>query len=514
MAKNVKQIFDTNPSTVLVDTDLIYLGKSPYDGTSDSAILVSSILPASTVDNTIPRYNGTSGKVLQSSSVTLSDMGVADGLTGISVATTQTWQFSATESITLFPIQSALGSASAPAYSFNGDTNTGMYSSGAETLNWSTAGTLRLTLSTTLLTVASGISVGIGVILTSAFKLANTNTNIVFDGAGGSSNAFVWDGGAIGFSTIISNSSGVNAASALGLSTINTTANTYLLNAQANGTTAFFMRSDGAQYIQTSLGIGISPVNELDVSGASAFGAYAGVAAPANGVIISGVTAIGTSSPISGAQFHTLSALAYNTYLSGTQTAVDGSSYQVGHYLTPTLNPTSGATATIAQYTLPTFNVPAGQTVTLAAGHVISTTYTGGAGSAVTTGYGLLIGAPSVATVVVTNLYGIFASAPTNASTVNCAAYIENLATGSYSAVTPPSGGIIVSGKSGFGTSGPDASALVDLVSTTLGLGIMVMTTTQKNAISSPREGLLVYDTTLHKLAVRAAAAWETVTSV
>ena len=40
------------------------------------------------------------------------------------------------------------------------------------------------------------------------------------------------------------------------------------------------------------------------------------------------------------------------------------------------------------------------------------------------------------------------------------------------------------------------------------------MTTTQKNAISTPASGLIVYDTTLGKLCVRGAAAWETITSV
>jgi hypothetical protein len=58
------------------------------------------------------------------------------------------------------------------------------------------------------------------------------------------------------------------------------------------------------------------------------------------------------------------------------------------------------------------------------------------------------------------------------------------------------------------------ASAQLEIVSTTKGLLLPRMTTTQKNAISSPAEGLVVYDTTLHKMCIRAAAAWETVTSV
>ncbi len=60
----------------------------------------------------------------------------------------------------------------------------------------------------------------------------------------------------------------------------------------------------------------------------------------------------------------------------------------------------------------------------------------------------------------------------------------------------------------------PDASAFFQAASTTRGALLPRMTTTQKNAISSPAEGLIVYDTTLHKLCVRAAAAWEVITSV
>ena len=45
-----------------------------------------------------------------------------------------------------------------------------------------------------------------------------------------------------------------------------------------------------------------------------------------------------------------------------------------------------------------------------------------------------------------------------------------------------------------------NASALLDLQSTTQGLGLPNMTTAQKTAISTPRNGLLVYDTTLGQI--------------
>jgi hypothetical protein len=58
------------------------------------------------------------------------------------------------------------------------------------------------------------------------------------------------------------------------------------------------------------------------------------------------------------------------------------------------------------------------------------------------------------------------------------------------------------------------ASAVLEVSSTTKGFLPPRMTTTQKNAIASPAAGLVVYDSTLGKLCVRTASAWETITSL
>jgi hypothetical protein len=70
------------------------------------------------------------------------------------------------------------------------------------------------------------------------------------------------------------------------------------------------------------------------------------------------------------------------------------------------------------------------------------------------------------------------------------------------------------SGNLGIGTSSPSASAILDAQSTTKGVRMPNMTTTQKNAIASPAAGLMVFDTTLAKLCVYSGAAWETITSL
>jgi hypothetical protein len=73
---------------------------------------------------------------------------------------------------------------------------------------------------------------------------------------------------------------------------------------------------------------------------------------------------------------------------------------------------------------------------------------------------------------------------------------------------------IDANGNLGIGTSSPSASAILDAQSTTKGVRMPNMTTTQKNAIASPAAGLMVFDTTLAKLCVYTGAAWQTITSV
>jgi len=65
-----------------------------------------------------------------------------------------------------------------------------------------------------------------------------------------------------------------------------------------------------------------------------------------------------------------------------------------------------------------------------------------------------------------------------------------------------------------IGTTTDVASSKLTVESTTQGFLPPRMTTTQKNAIATPASGLVVYDTTLGKLCVRGAAAWETITSI
>lgn len=59
-----------------------------------------------------------------------------------------------------------------------------------------------------------------------------------------------------------------------------------------------------------------------------------------------------------------------------------------------------------------------------------------------------------------------------------------------------------------------DKSAMIEMKTTLQGFLPPRMTSTQRDAITSPAEGLIIYNLTTHKLNLRVAAAWEAITSV
>jgi hypothetical protein len=63
-------------------------------------------------------------------------------------------------------------------------------------------------------------------------------------------------------------------------------------------------------------------------------------------------------------------------------------------------------------------------------------------------------------------------------------------------------------GNVGIGTTAPNSNAILQLDSTTKGFLPPRMTTAQKNAISTPPDGLMVYDTDLNRLCVYNGTTW------
>jgi hypothetical protein len=122
-----------------------------------------------------------------------------------------------------------------------------------------------------------------------------------------------------------------------------------------------------------------------------------------------------------------------------------------------------------------------------------------GAGSSVTTQIGFRADASLTGA---TKNYGFFGNIAAAAGTNRYNLFMEGTADN------------YLAGSLGIGTASPNASAILDVQSTTKGVRMPNMTTTQKNAISSPAAGLMVFDTTLSKLCVYSGAAWQTITSI
>jgi hypothetical protein len=128
--------------------------------------------------------------------------------------------------------------------------------------------------------------------------------------------------------------------------------------------------------------------------------------------------------------------------------------------------------------------------------HFSASQNTLGAGSSVDNQYGFrvennLIGA--------TYNFGFWGNIPTAANRWNL-----------YIAGTAPN---FFQGSVGIGVNTNNGTALLQVDSTTQGVLFPRMTTTQKNAISSPATGLVVFDTTLGKLCVY-STTWQTITSL
>src|SRR5699024_10343107 len=67
--------------------------------------------------------------------------------------------------------------------------------------------------------------------------------------------------------------------------------------------------------------------------------------------------------------------------------------------------------------------------------------------------------------------------------------------------------------NAGIGTATPDASALLDLSSTTKGLLLPRMTSLQREAIPSPVPGLMIYNTDNNCIELRTPVSWMSVCS-
>ncbi len=120
-------------------------------------------------------------------------------------------------------------------------------------------------------------------------------------------------------------------------------------------------------------------------------------------------------------------------------------------------------------------------------------------------------GASTITTAVTFDISGA-PTAGTNATITN--SYALRVVAGAvlFGGTLAVTGASTFTGNVGVGGS-PAASAALTVTSTTQGLLFPRMTEVQRDAISAPAAGLVIYNTTTNKLNLRVAAAWEVITS-
>jgi len=247
------------------------------------------------------------------------------------------------------------------------------------------------------------------------------------------------------------------------------TVNEFAINNVANGALNFATNNTSRAYITAggNMGVGTTTVgSKLQVNGNAAIGYSASTAAPTNGLAVAGeITAGGTTT------------------------------WNAGRGLISAVNGTSDApilslknTDATKQVYYASYNNLDKSLQYIVYGSTATGTILGQnrANAAVVLGYNT----PSVLAI------GNFESVPMVFGTNN----LERFR-------------ITAGGNLLVNTSTDVASAILQVSSTTQGFLPPKMTTTQKNAITSPAAGLIVYDTTLNKLCVF-TTTWETITSL
>jgi hypothetical protein len=187
-----------------------------------------------------------------------------------------------------------------------------------------------------------------------------------------------------------------------------------------------------------------TPVSSFDVKGNVSIGTYGGTnAAPTNGLIVSGQTAIGTNAPGPYNMLQINPTLAHGASIAGTMTAVDASNNQHAWNTQQTFAPTSGATICSSFEGTPKLAVPVGQTVTSAVTFRSSPDFSGNAGT-ITTKYGFWFDGGGAGSGTITTAYGAYFATPV-AGTTKIALYADSAAIGT-SGTAPPANGLLVNG--------------------------------------------------------------------
>jgi len=247
-----------------------------------------------------------------------------------------------------------------------------------------------------------------------------------------------------------------------------------------------------------------SAVSNLAYGSSSAL--FLGLNAGTNGSSLTDMIAIGDNALTDDGGASAGVIFGYNSSHTSNQSGIVGSNYSMFGDNNLPLCPCSFGCTTLGSNILPNFTGPslADQFVVLGHNAMLSTT---------TNGTNSLFHA--IGTNITINTAGSNTLYPTLIGTqASCSANITNAyAIGAFASVTV--GNRIVLGGTGanaisvvIGATASTPSAVLSIASTTQGFLPPSMTTTQKNAISSPAPGLIVYDNTLNKPYFYNGSSW------
>ena len=237
----------------------------------------------------------------------------------------------------------------------------------------------------------------------------------------------------------------------------------------------------------------------------------------------SGGNFIATATALSGTSYFSNSyglnpgwSLAFNTWVSprsGNITA--GGTITAGAVTYPNAHGTSGQVlSTTGSGTLSWVNPQSGPTGAQGPqGPQGATGAQGAAGSNATISMGA-IGAASTNGATITS--GVLSLSPANATNGGIVTTAAQTIAGdktlsgntSVGGILQVSGNTTIAGSAGIGTATPNASAKLDVSSTTQGFLPPRMTTTQRDAIAGPATGLTIYNTTIKAFQVYNGTAW------
>ena len=236
------------------------------------------------------------------------------------------------------------------------------------------------------------------------------------------------------------------------------------------------------------IGIGTTTIgSKVQINGNAAIGYSASTAAPTNGLIVAGRVYFGLGQI--GTQTDLLQIKAAEATISIQTTTATS-------YSGVNLYDAAGALAASFQYG------------NASAGVLPNTFFFGPRNATASMAFVRGAGATVSATINASGDFGI------NTTTIGSKLQINgNAAIGYNTSTAAPTNGMSVAGTVNVGTNTSVTTAALQVSSTTQGFLPPRMTTTEKNAITSPAAGLIVYDTTLNKLCVF-TSTWETITSL